>query len=420
MHGSSQGSPIPVTTWGGLVTLASPDSLPEGASPRCYDNDYSVGGTATRDGLTSVYTYDPAGEPVGPDSGSKASASSDWTNPNGILHLDSSFASVAAFAESGNLDVTQFSFDLPLTTLVQGFRVVVTGYSNTVAQVNVGMLRNGVAVGVIKSATLPMISGSVTLGSLTDLWDAAFTYADVNNTAFGLRITTSSTFSLAQAFLDNVTIEVGTATGDSNFDFITTFVAQNGAVKNLSLDANGNFWVEDVTNNPGVLELAINDIKANSYAVGVNGPDVEYLTFNDGKAGCDIPRQYTAEWIDRITQVGPGAAPSFTPGLAPGNTFDISTITEYPANSDITDPGHLSCVLQSAGPNSTSPGNTITIFYSPSFYGGAFHPEAEDKTLVDAFHAGNSGLCLHLGHIDQRGEWDVSRHLSWQCFASRR
>lgn len=387
MHGSSPGSPIPVTTWGGLVTLASPDSLPEGASPRCYDNDYSVGGTRTRDGLTSQYTYDPAGEPIGPNPGG-AAASTTWTNPNGILHLDSTFASSTAFPVSGNLDVTEFAFDLPSTTYVQGILVTLQGYANTSAQVNVQLIKNGVLYGTPKSIALPTASGSIVLGSLTDLWGAALSYSDLNNTAFGLRITVSSAFSLAQAYLDFASIQVGVASADANFNFITTFVAQDGTVRNLSLDANGNFWVENVSSNPGVLELITNDVTPNSYAIGVQGEGVEYLAFNNGFTGSDIPRQYSPQWVDKITQVGPGASPVFTPGQAPSNTFDITSITQNPPNSDITDPGHFSVLLQSAGPGSTAPGNVITIYYSPSFFGGAPHPEAEDSVLVKAFDSG--------------------------------
>ncbi len=122
--------------------------------------------------------------------------------------------------------------------------------------------------------------------------------------------------------------------------------------------------------------------------VASEGPDVDYLTFSDGFTGSDIPLQYTPNWIDKITQVGPGAAPNFTPAASTGDTFNITSITQNPPKSDITNPGTLSVLLQSVGPGSAAPGNVITVYYSPSFFGGSPHPEAEDKTLVDAFHSG--------------------------------
>ena len=42
---------------GGLVTFASPQDLPEGASPRNYDVDYIVGSVFQRPGLQNVYVY---------------------------------------------------------------------------------------------------------------------------------------------------------------------------------------------------------------------------------------------------------------------------------------------------------------------------------------------------------------------------
>ena len=44
-------------TMGGLVTFASPRDLPEGASPRNWDVDFSVGSVVTRPGLRSVYSF---------------------------------------------------------------------------------------------------------------------------------------------------------------------------------------------------------------------------------------------------------------------------------------------------------------------------------------------------------------------------
>ena len=44
-------------TMGGLVTFASARDLPEGASPRNWDVDYSVGSVTTRAGLVSAYSF---------------------------------------------------------------------------------------------------------------------------------------------------------------------------------------------------------------------------------------------------------------------------------------------------------------------------------------------------------------------------
>jgi hypothetical protein len=302
------------------------------------------------------------------------------------------FYSISSTAETF-LYVTGFDFDLSSLTTVEGFQLSLTGYASASSQVSLQLLQNGNPVGNPKIVTLPATNGATVIGSLTDMWGTTLGYADIDSTQFGVQIFASSTFNLATVFLDYLSITVGVSVGDSNFDFIDTFVAQNGDVKNLALDAAGNFYVEDVTNNPGILVLVSEGITPGSYAVGVNGPDVEYLAITDLTTGSDQPLQYTPKWSDRITQVGPGAPPSFAPVQATTDTFNITGITQPPANSDITDPGHISVLQWSAGPTSTAPGLVLTVFYSPSFYSGAPQPGAQDTALVNAF---NSGLPVYV------------------------
>ena len=307
MHGTT-GTPVPLATLGGLVTLASPDSLPEGASPRCYDNDYLVGQTGTRDGLTSQ--YQPIGiEATGPNAPNAAVTESSpiaWVNPTNILLNDGLFASASAYPATAQLYVTDFVFNLPSSSIPKTFAVSLTGWSNSNVTISMNLLLGGLVIGSTRTATLTTGNAIIAFGSLLDDWGVNLSYSQINDTSFGLAISASSEFPLAQAFLDYVTLKVGVTVKNENFDFITTFTSQNGAIKNLTLDAAGNFYVEDVTNNPGVLTLALDGIAPNSFAKGVNGPDVEYLAFNDLTSGSDMPRQYTPNWIDRITQVGPG------------------------------------------------------------------------------------------------------------------
>lgn len=51
---------VSLDTFGGLVTNAGPESLPEGASPLCFDCDFIVGSVFTRNGLISKYTVGDA------------------------------------------------------------------------------------------------------------------------------------------------------------------------------------------------------------------------------------------------------------------------------------------------------------------------------------------------------------------------
>lgn len=385
MHG--QGNPIPISSYGGLVTLADPTSVPEGASPRTYDTDFLVGQVKTRAGLRSAYIT--TNSTLGPNLPTVASSAT-WVTPNNILAADGHPTSFSPVSNTNSLTVTEFIFSVPAGTSVTGAKVTLTGFSNAPADIVLQMTLNGLPIGIPKTAPLPVGAYDVVvIGDPTDSWGYALGADTVNNESFGFIISASSSgFPLATAFLDFCEVTLGVNVGTSNFSYIGTFTHQDGTVNNISVDANGDMYLEDVTNNPGVQNLIRTDIQPDPMVTSEVGPDVDYLTFSDGFSGSDLPLQYTPNWIDRITQVGPGAAPNFTPAQATSDTFAIATITQNPPNSDITDPGHLSCVLQSQGPNSTAPGNVITIYYSPSFYGGAPHPEAQDTVLVNMFNSG--------------------------------
>ena len=410
MHGSSASAPVVLSGIGGLVTLASPDSVPEGASPRTYDGDYEVGGWKTRPGLKSAYTYDTKITGPGHHAADIPTSSAEWSNPDNVLAdtgdyavvslapeltiseiqgvsvtttvgtphrtfyyvlvtftsetptivpgLTYTFSGLTSFpalngqtltpspsaggpinwtdyivptstqalflfgaltfgpnAETGlaeytglsdALDVTQFDLSVPATSVPQGFVIPITAYASVSgASLNIQMLKNEIPAGRIETLALPLVPTVLIFGSSTDLFLSAWDYSDLNNPDFGIRITASSnvacTVSVGYAPLSCYLIPT-----QCNFEFITPFTDQNGVVKNLSLDANGNFWVEDVTNNPGVLSLAAEGITPNSRAVAVGGAGVEYIAFTNGRRGSDQPIQYTSGWIDRITQVGPG------------------------------------------------------------------------------------------------------------------
>src|SRR5271168_2120691 len=141
MHGST-GIPIPVTTLGGLVTLANPETAPEGASPRLYDMDFNVGNVFTRAGLSDAYvTVD---ETVGPNPPNLA-ISPTWQNPGNIVAQDGQYTTQTPVGDgihplfegglgtptvANRLDVTQFTFDIPGTSGISGLELIVRGYAN--------------------------------------------------------------------------------------------------------------------------------------------------------------------------------------------------------------------------------------------------------------------------------------------------
>ena len=399
MHGTSQGQiPVPVTSIGGLVTLARPETVPEGASPRNYDWDYLVGSGQTRPGLTSVYAI--VDNTLGPNSPGAASSST-WTNAIALENSTSGFAQFSPAENPNSINATEFAFSLPGTDSPVGVIVTATAYGNAPVTLLAQLLINGLPAGTPKSVTLGTTPATVTFGTSVDLWGTTLSAAQANALNFGVQFSAavSGGFNLATAFVQNAQLSIAVNTGTSNFQYITTFTDQQGIVRNLAIDADGNFWVENVTSAPGTLTLVRSGIADNSLVVSAEGTGVQFFAFGNGSSGVDMPLQYTPNWIDRITQVGPGAAPVFTSQQSSSVDYPIVNITQPVAKSDPGDPGHINTLQQSAGPTSTAPGNTITVFYANSLH----YPE--DTDLVNAFNSGNpvyvyvSGTSLTAANI---------------------
>lgn len=345
------------------MAYAGPDSLPSGVSPRCHDTDFSVGSVKSRLGTRGVYSF--AGNSV-TNPGTHA-VSTDWSNPANA-YSTSLYASASGMSV-GPIDVTEFTFNV--TQAVAGIQVNCNGACNTPGEITAQLIVGGVPRGTPKVITCPVTS----IGGPLDTWGVPG--INVNDTTFGVRFTADSTFALASFLLNNVAIELSVVAASANFQYVKSFQASNGTLRTLAIDADGEWWVEDVTNAPGVLSPLLSGLPANGYAKSITADDREYVMFSDLTTGDDIPRQYTGNWIDRVTQVGPGAPPSFTPQAASGTSYPISTITQPAAQAR-----GFSYFLQSAGPGSSTAGNIITFYYSDSTVSGP------DTDLVNAVNSG--------------------------------
>jgi len=103
-----------------------------------------------------------------------------------------------------------------------------------------------------------------------------------------------------------------------------------------------------------------------------------YIAISDGEHGADVPLQFDGTNLDRVSQDGPGAPPTFAATEISDDRFPISTITQpAPQNRG------SSYFLQSAGVgNNTTAGNNVTVYYSDSTLAGP------DTDLVNAFNSG--------------------------------
>ena len=378
------GQAVVLDSLGGLVASARPEDLPEGASPRNNDVDYIIGRVIQRAGEQNVYSYEA--NTFGPNSGGAATSISTegnpWTETGNILLDNGTFTTATPVSPltTDNLQITQFNFTIPSSVTFNGISVSVQGYSPS-ATLYVQLMKAGVPVGTVHSVQLPTSNTFVTVGGANDLWSESWLYSDIDATNFGVQLYVVSAFPATVA-LSACQITVYSTEAQTNFNGLLPVNLNSTDLTTLALDAMGLVWAEDVSNNPNVLVRAglIPPVIAGSYMKGVDANGIAYMAYSDLTQGTSQPMQYTGQWCDRITQVGPGAAPVFTPIQAGTDSFSISTITQ-PVRQSYT----FAYFLQSSGVGSTSAGNNVTIYYADSTTIG--HP---DPALVAAFNTGEA------------------------------
>lgn len=281
------------------------------------------------------------------------------------------------------IQITEFAFSITSGTTPQGFIVATTGYApNGGATLYAQLLKAGIPVGSRVSIALPTAAGNVSLGGINNLFGASWIYSDLNNTTFGVRLWAEGT-AAGSVYLGYTTITAYFLPTQENFNYVTTFEDDFGNISTLAIDNSGQWWVEDVLTAPGVLSPLFGGPPSGSFASSFTADSRQYWCTSNLLQGNYPPQQYTGQWNDRVSQVGPGAAPTFSGVSSSGSTFDITSITQLAAHTQ-----GYSYFLQSAGPGNTSPGNVVTIYYLDSTVA-----PGPDPDLVAAF---NSGYPVYL------------------------
>jgi hypothetical protein len=394
---------------GGLVAEVDAPNLPPGAAAISTDMDYDVGSAFSRDGIAGVYTFEDGDETgVAQQGANGLQLATAWTNPDNIVtNTPGTYATVSLLSPnvvSRNLDATVFGFSIPADATILGIQVTVNGKQSNVFHPGAGVLSlqllNPSATGNKHTGSLPLIDGSIVLGSFTDLWGLTLTPAEINLASFGVGIQASTPGDLCLFSISGVVMDVFWAPpGTGDFIYVKSMAMQNGGLLTLAFDDLGTWWQEDVINNPGVLEPFYSDIEPDTFAQSITYDGREWIALSDLQEATDMPRQYNGQWVDRVSQVGPGAPPTFT---ATTTTYPIVSITQAPAEGDPGNPGHLSDVLWSNGPNSSTAGNILTIYYKQV---GAF--PTPDPLLIVGQGVELSGL-PNLNGIDVNGTYIIT------------
>ena len=159
-----------------------------------------------------------------------------------------------------------------------------------------------------------------------------------------------------------------------NINYIKAVTLPNREQQTLVLDSAGNFYYEDVTNNPGVL-VRIRQVIPGSFAHSVTAFGREFISFHNHITGTDIPMQWDGTTLERVSQDGPGAPPVVGSISA---ALTIVSLTQPPAvlNTSFNNP--IRGITWNNGPGLTGTGNIVTIYYSlatdlpdPNIYLGA-------------------------------------------------
>lgn len=125
-----------------------------------------------------------------------------WVNPtniqgapDGVFTTDALSAGPNTVTFSAQLNATNYGFAIAAGNTINGIQVVISGLQSQQLTVsfprmfiNVTLQNNGSTIGTFKSAVLPTVAGTVTLGSSSDLWGGVLTPAVINSGTFGIQI----------------------------------------------------------------------------------------------------------------------------------------------------------------------------------------------------------------------------------------
>ena len=160
-----------------------------------------------------------------------------------------------------------------------------------------------------------------------------------------------------------------TLPGTSQIIYAFSFTKPDGTEVLMQFRADGSMWANG---------LQIGQTAAGNRFKAVAMFDRAYIAISDGDHGADIPLQWDGQVLERVSQDGPGAPPTFAAAEISTDSYPISTITQ-PAQQN----WGFASFIQSAGVGSATPGNNVTVYYSDHTAGATY-----DAALVNGFASG--------------------------------
>jgi hypothetical protein len=334
--------------------------------------------------------------------------------PNYSTTPDTGYGVVSGYTAAtitDGIDITHFGFSVAPTLTPQGFVVDILNFANSASHItstlSVQFLKNGNPVGNPVSATMNLNTpGVITVGASNNLFGANWEYSDLNSTGFGVQIRASSN-GYSNINVGYVQIQAYFTPSLNDFNFVQTYQDNFGDIYTTALDSGGQVYIEYVNTSPNVLTPLFSGVPANSFATGFTADSRQYLAFSDLTEGVYPPTQIIGTtdaqvgWEDRVSQVGPGAPPSFLGTLSAGS---VANITAYStANSIVTLTAN----------NIFTAGEVVTVNVSagPTYLnGGEFNVLGTglSTTQLEVFYSGASGSGSATGNVVPQYTYPIS------------
>lgn len=131
--------------------------------------------------------------------------------------------------------------------------------------------------------------------------------------------------------------------GNPSINYLKTYITPSEILRMMALDSFGSLWKE---NPAGTLALAGLIEVPGAYANSVTLFGREYLAIGDGQFGIGMPRQFDDTFFDRVSQEGPGAAPTVletTPSIAVASASQEGSIPVNAADEYVPHLTQLQC-----------------------------------------------------------------------------
>jgi hypothetical protein len=122
--------------------------------------------------------------------------------------------------------------------------------------------------------------------------------------------------------------------GTAGYQWLKSAALPGSLTYNIYNDTLGNLWYENLAA-PGTLTQFYAGILNGARAISSSFPNREYIGLSNLRVGSDQPRQWDGTYLDRISQVGPGAGPTVPP-QAPPAIYEVESIIQPYAPQTIT------------------------------------------------------------------------------------